>query len=258
MLQELIESMIDKIISHEPQKIQKRISELKLKHAKLDQKQIAQKIINDQSIWGGMLGATTGLGGVILLPATVSVDLVKYLRVQAYMICCLSYLHGYSLDDYDTLKTDLFLILSHSSMDEIKRFVCLEAKKQVKNDASKKEAIDKLMRFNSLKDVTANAGKSLVLNHVTRVTMKFGQKQVMNHTLRGVPKVFRGLIWRLGGRKIAEKTVQKTAAKAVPVLGAVVGGAVDWWLIKSVGKVAIDYYQNDGPLFVQAAGELTN
>jgi hypothetical protein len=143
-------------------------------------------------------------------------------------------------------------------MDKIREFVCQEAKKQVKNDVSKGEAIERLKRLNSLKDVTANAGKSLVLNHATRVTMKFGQKQVMNHTLRGVPKVFRGLIWRLGGRKIAEKTVQKTAAKAVPVLGAVVGGAVDWWLIKSVGKVAIDYYQNDGPLFVQAAGELTN
>lgn len=258
MSQEFIEKMIDKFIRHEPQKIQKRIEELKLKNSKLNQFQIAQKIINDQSVWGGVLGASTGLAGIFLLPVAVSVDLVKYLRVQAYMICCLAYLHGYSLDDHDALKTDLFLILSHSSVNEIKNFVCQEAKKQVKNDVAKKEAVERLMRVKSMKDIATNAGKSLVLNHATRVTMKLGEKQLMHHTLRGVPKIFRGLIWRLSGRKIAEKTVQKTATKAIPVLGAVVGGTADWWLIRSVGKVAIDYYQNDGPLFVQAAGELTN
>ena len=133
-IQKLIEKIIDEIISHEPNTIEKRVAEFKLKYRNLEESEIAQKIIKDQSFSGGLLGAVTGLGGAILLPATISADLVKYLRIQAYMVCCLACLYEYPLDDRDALKTDLFLILSHSSIEKLKDFVCAEAEKYVKND----------------------------------------------------------------------------------------------------------------------------
>ena len=86
--------------------------------------------------------------------------------------------------------------------------------------------------------------------------MKFGEKQVMNYTLRGVPQIFRKFIWRLGGRKIAEKSLQKTFTKAIPILGAIVGGSVDWYIISKTGKVANEYYQMGGPIFLEEIGNM--
>jgi hypothetical protein len=255
-IQDLAEKMIDGIIKYEPQKIKKRVDEIKLKHQNLKREEIAQKIIQDQSLWGGFLGAVTGVGGAVLLPATIPMDLLKYLKIQAYMICCLAYLYDYPLDDHDALKTDLFLIMSHSSINQLKDFLCAEAEKQVKDDFQKKQALKRLMSFNTSKNVAKKAGQSIFFNYGARATMKFGEKQVMNHALQGIPKIFRGIIWQLGGRKAAEKAMQKTVTKVVPLLGAVVGGTVDWWMIRGTGNVAKDYYQMNGPDFLQAINEL--
>ncbi len=252
-LQNFIEEMIDEVIRHDLGEIKKRVQEFKLKHRNLPRRQIAQKIVEDQSFWGGLLAVPGGLGGLLVLPFALPVDMVKYLRVQAYMVCCLIDLYEYPLNDHSAIKTDLFLLMSHSSIDQLKDFVCSEAKKQVKNDFVKKEALIKLAKVKSYKDMEKKAVDTLGFKYGTQVAMRFGEKQIMNHTLRSVPKIFRGIIWRLGGRKIAEKTVQKTAGRIVPILGAVVAGGMDWWMIKATGQVAIEYYEMGGPDFLAAA-----
>lgn len=255
-IQDFIEERIDGIIRHDLDEVTQRVREFKLKYNRSTKEKIAAAIVKDQSIWGGILAVPTGLGGLFSLPATVPIDLVKYLRVQSYMICCLRNLYEYPLNDTDAVKTDLFLLMSHSSIDELKDFVCREAEKQTKNDFHKKEALRKLRSRSSYKDVATKMSTNLGMKYAPKIAMKVGEKQVMNYTLRGVPKIFRSIIWRLGGRKIAEKTMQKAAGKVIPILGAAVGGSIDWWTIRATGNVAIDYYQENGPDFLNAAYSL--
>ncbi len=255
-LASLVEGMVDDIVSHDPEAIEKHVAELKAEHYDLNERQIADKIVQGESILGGILGAATGFGGLVVLPAAIPVDLVKYLRVQAYMICCLAHLYGYSLQDREARKTDLFLLMSHSSFDKIKEFVCSEASKQVGDDFYKKQAFNQLERRSSYKSTGTKAALKQIAQHVPGLVIKIGEKQMIKHTLRGVPKIFRGVLWRLGGRRIAEKTLQKSVGKVIPVLGAVFGGGIDWWLIRATGKVATDYYEKGGPDFLDAAYSL--
>jgi hypothetical protein len=254
-----IEKMIDELISHDPEEITRYVDEFRLKYSKLSQAKVAQKILDDQSARSSFLGAVTGLGGFITLPATVPFDSVKSLRIQSYIVCCFSYLYGYSLDRLE-LKTDLFLILSHSSFDQLKAFVCSEVEHQVKDNYSKQKALKRLHEQSQYKEVASRTsiqiGKKMGTKYASRLLMNVGEKTIKNHALREVPKVFRGVLWRVGGRKIAEKTLQKSLGKAVPLLGAVVGGGVDWWSTQSVGKVAIEYYESGGPDFLEGAYDL--
>jgi len=261
-IEKKLEKMIDNIIEHEPEKIKSYVDSIKVKYYGLSKNQIAKKILNDQSQWSGMLGAMTGLGGLITLPATVPFDLVKYLRIQAFMVCSLAYLYDIPLSDLDNLKTDIFLIMAHSSIEKLKECVCSEADKNIKNDAFKRETLQQLKRMKSYKDIAIKFStekfSDVGVKYATRIAVNLGGKTVMNSTLKRVPKIFRGLIWRIGGRKIAERTMQKTISKAVPVIGAAVGGGVDWWMTRSVGEVAIEYYEMNGPGFIQCAFSLVD
>lgn len=176
-LQKFIAEMIDEIISHDLDEIKRRVQEFKLKYRNLPQRQIAQKIVDDQSLWGGLLAVPTGLGGLLTLAFSIPADLIKYLRVQAYMICCLRDLYQYTLNDHGAIKTDLFLLMAHSSVDNLEKFVCSEAKKQVKDNLAKKEALDKLQSINYYKDMGKKASQVLGTKYGTKVAMRLGEKQ---------------------------------------------------------------------------------
>ncbi len=260
-LQKWIEEMIDEIMEHEPERIQRFVDDFQFKHRKLNKDKIAEKIVYGQARNSGLLGALTGFGGFIALPATIPIDIIKYLRVQAYTVCCLSYLYGYSLDRKD-LKTDINLILSHSSFEEIKNFVCAEGKKEFKEDYVKKKAFDNLKSKKYYKDfITINMKKQaqgIGVRYAARIFIGIGGKAARDYALRDFPKILRGVIWRVGGRKIAEKSLQKSFSKAIPVLSSIAGGGMDWWMTNKAGKVAIEYYRNDGPDFLDAAYSIIN
>ncbi|MDF0554810.1 hypothetical protein [Kamptonema sp. UHCC 0994] len=48
----------------------------------------------------------------------------------------------------------------------------------------------------------------------------------------------------MGGRKAVEKSIQKSFGKAIPVIGAAIGGGMDWFTTQAAGKLAIEYYEN--------------
>ncbi|NMG60750.1 hypothetical protein E1H12_20105 [Geitlerinema sp. P-1104] len=251
-LQRFLDKMIDEVINHDLEKLKLRVEELKLKYRKLNRKQIANKIVNGQAVLGGMLAAPLGVGGVFFLAVALPVDLIKSLRLQAYMIICLRYLYGYPLDDCNTIKDEMFLIMAHSSIEDLKDFVSAEAKKQVKDNLDKKEALTKLAKADSYKLMGVRATQVLGTKYGAKVALRLGEKQIMNHALRKVPQVFRGIIWRLGGRKIAQRALQRAAGRVVPIVGAVMAAGIDGLMTKKVGKVAIDYYETDGPYFLEA------
>jgi|GEM_PF-910020 len=208
VVEKSIESLIDWIIASDIHEIRKYIEKIRSNNPGFNNRQIAEAIVRNQSLNSGLLGAITGAGGLIALPATIPFDLVKAWKIQAFTIRCIAEVYGYNSDTTD-LKTDIFLILSNSSVESIKKFVV-----------------------------------AVSLKYLPKIAVQLGGKTLRNYALRSVPNILRGAIWKLGGRNIAEKALQKSMGKAIPVLGAVVGGGMDWFTTQAVGKVAIEYYEN--------------
>lgn len=242
-LEKAIESLIDWVIGSDPKEVINYINKLRSDHPKLTSKQIAEKIVNEQSINSGLLGAVTGLGGLITLPATIPIDLVKAWKIQAYTIRCIAYVYGYTPQNTD-LKTDIFLVLANGSIEAIKTLVITEAIKKAPKHALK--ALDKLKK--SAIHVAAKETPKYAAKAVT----KYGGKAVVNYGMKGVSKHLAKRLWKVGGRKMAEKALQKSLGKAVPVIGAVVGGGMDWFTTQFVGKLAIEYYENSVSEWVNA------
>ena len=136
VLEEALESLINMIISSDPEEINEYLDKIRSENATLSKRAIAEKIINEQSINSGLLGAVTGLGGLITLPATIPIDIVKSWRIQAFTIRCIGYLYEYTPANTD-IKTDIFLVLSNGSIEELKKLVIAEALKSAPKQALK-------------------------------------------------------------------------------------------------------------------------
>ena len=90
-LEKAIESLVNWVIGSDPEEVTNYINKLRSDNPQFTNKQIAEKIVKEQSINSGLLGAVTGLGGLITLPATIPIDLVKAWKIQAYTIRCIAY-----------------------------------------------------------------------------------------------------------------------------------------------------------------------
>jgi hypothetical protein len=234
-LEKAIESLIDWVIGSEPGEVTNYINKLRSENPEFTNKQIAEKIVNEQAINSGLLGAVTGLGGLITLPATIPIDLVKAYKIQAFTIRSIAYIYGYTPQNTD-LKTDIFLVLSNGSIEAIKNLIITEALKTAPKQALK--AVD------TLKKSAIQVAAKETPKYAAKALTKYGGKAVANYSMKGISKHLAKALWKVGGRKMAEKALQKSIGKAVPVIGAVVGGGMDWFTTQAVGKLAIEYYEN--------------
>jgi ribosomal protein L18 len=234
-LEKAIETLVNWVISSDSEEITKYINKLRSDNPQFTSKQIAEKIVNEQSINSGLLGAVTGLGGLITLPATIPIDLVKAWKIQAYTIRCIAYIYGNTPQNTD-LKTDIFLILSNGSIEAIKTLVITEALKTAPKHALK--ALD------TLKKSAIQVAAKETPKYAAKALTKYAGKAVIKYGMKGMKKQIAKALWKVGGRKMAEKALQKSIGKAVPVIGAVVGGSMDWFTTQFVGKLAIEYYEN--------------
>ncbi len=133
-------------------------------------------------------------------------------------------------------------MLSNGSLEELKNLVILEAQKAAPKYAL--QSLDKLKK-SVVQEVTKAAPK-----YAAKAIVKYGGKKVVSYTMKGLSKhIVKGL-WKVGGKKVVEKALQKSIGKAVPVIGALVGGGIDWFATQSVGNLAIEYYENSVPEWV--------
>lgn len=234
-LEKAIEFLINRVIGSDPKEVINYIDKLRSDNPKLTSKQIAEKIVNEQSLNSGLSGAVTGLGGLITLPAMIPIDLVKAYKIQAFTIRSIAYIYGYTPQNTD-LKTDISLVLSNVSIEALKKLVITEALKTAPKHALK--AVD------TLKKSAIHVAAKETPKYAAKALTKYGGKAVINYSMKGTSKHLAKALWKVGGRKMAEKALQKSIGKAVPVIGAVVGGGMDWFTTQAVGKLAIEYYEN--------------
>lgn len=241
VLEKSLESVIDWIIGSDSDEITSYIRKIRLDRPGLSNKQVAEIIINEQSINSGLLGAVTGFGGLITLPATIPIDLIKAWKIQAFTIRCIAHVYGYDVQEND-LKTDIILVLSNGSIEGLKNLVIQEAINYAPKYALKNLEI--------LKTTAIKSSTKCGTKYAAKVITKYGGKKLVNHTMKGFSKHLVKSLWKVGGKKIVEKKVQKAVGKIVPVVGAVINGGIDWWSTKAVGELAIEYYENSLPEWV--------
>ena len=126
--------------------------------------------------------------------------------------------------------------MSNGSIEAIKNLIITEALKTAPKQALK--AVD------TLKKSAIQVAAKETPKYAAKALTKYGGKAVANYSMKGISKHLAKALWKVGGRKMAEKALQKSIGKAVPVIGAVVGGGMDWFTTQAVGKLAIEYYEN--------------
>lgn len=241
ILEKALESLIDLFVASDPQEVKNYADKIRLNNPLLSQREIAQKIVDEQSINNGFLGSVTGLGSTITLPLVIPLDVVKAWKIQDFTIRCVAYIYGYTPQNTD-LKTAILLLMSNGSVEEIKQLVIEETASAVNQyslstiDSLKKSAIQ----------VVAKEGPK----YATKTLTKYGEKALVNCGMKEVSKYLMEVLCKVGGRKIAEKVIEKSLGAAIPVIGAVIGGSVDWMTTQAVGKLAIEYFENSGPEFI--------
>lgn len=194
--------LVDWMVKNGQQGVGEYVEKLKTLNPGISNDDLAKKIVSRKSVKNGLVGAATGVGGLITLPVSVPVDLAVSWKIQIFMAISIAHVYGHNSKSAD-IKTDVFLILAGDSAKEgLKRFG-IEVSKGIT-----KKAIDK---------------------YIT--------KEVMVQ------------IWKVIPKKIITKAGEKSVTsfmKMVPIVGAPIGYAFDWFAAQAVGKTAIKYYSGRG------------
>lgn len=159
----LISRTIDAVIKYRGKHIRERVYRLKCKYPKLDNKQIAQKIVNSRSFYSGVAGGTTSLGGLVTLPLSIGASLTSSLFIQAEMLLAVAYVYELDMDS-DDRKRDLLVLMAGSGITEVLRNLGVEAgKKLTKNAVDKyftREVMKKVWKVVGQKTLTKAGEKS--------------------------------------------------------------------------------------------------
>jgi len=122
-------------------------------------------LIRWQNIKAGTSGFVTGLGGALLMPVTLPVNITSVLYIQIRMIAAIAHLAGYDLKN-DKVKTMVYVCLVGDRATEILK------------DAGKK--LGKQVAMNSIKNISGKVITQINQKVGFRLVTKFGEKGVLN------------------------------------------------------------------------------
>lgn len=156
-------------------------------------KELAWKIVNRKSLKSGLVGAATGVGGLITLPVTIPADLLACWKIQIFMALAIAKVFGHTNDTTD-FKTDVYLILAGNEAKEALKRVGIEVGKGVTKKAINKyitmEVMKKIWSYIPRKILTKAGEKSVTsfmkMVPIVGAPIGFGFDWV---TTRGIGKV---------------------------------------------------------------------
>ena len=159
-----LEKIINWIVNYQPTKISLYVDKLRSQNRGISNYDLARKIVTRKSFKNGLVGAVTGLGGLITLPVAVPADLVASWKLQAFMAFSIAYIYGHTHESTD-LKTDIYLILAGNSAKEALKKVGIETSKAVTKKVVQKyitrEVMKKIWKVVGRKIITKAGQKSL-------------------------------------------------------------------------------------------------
>jgi len=159
-----IDGYIEKVaISHQPD-ITNYVGKLREQNPGISNNKLAKKIIDRKSFKNGLVGAATGVGGLITLPISVPTDLIVTWKMQIYLALTIAHIYGHTSETTD-LKTDVYLILAGNSSKEVLKRLGIEIGKAVTQKAIQKnitrEVMKKIWKYIPQKIITKGGQKSL-------------------------------------------------------------------------------------------------
>lgn len=110
--------------------IDKYVARLRSQNVGLSDDDLAALIVRRKSMKCGLIGAATGVPGILALPATIPADLIGCWRVQIVMAVAVARVYGHTPDSTD-LKTDILLILAGDAANQVLKRVGIESGKHV-------------------------------------------------------------------------------------------------------------------------------
>ncbi len=70
----------------DPAVLQARLMAMRVRYPKLNDDALVQRLVTDQAVKAGLVGALTGVGGVLTLPIAIPVDFALSTQIQASLI----------------------------------------------------------------------------------------------------------------------------------------------------------------------------
>ena len=159
-----IDEYIDDHIVSSAGEISAYVNKLREQNPKISDKDLARKIVNRKSFKNGLVGAATGVGGLITLPVTVPVDIVATWKIQITLAFAIANVFGHTKDTTD-LRTDVYIILAGSASQEALKKVGIQVGREITKRAIQKnlnkEIMMKIWKIIPQKIITKSGQKSL-------------------------------------------------------------------------------------------------
>ncbi|MEO1133439.1 MAG: EcsC family protein, partial [Cyanobacteria bacterium J06639_1] len=149
------------VIQSSKPSVQSYVNQMSERHPQLTKDELAKRIVSRKSLKNGLVGAVTGVGGLITLPVTVPANIAGTWRVQIIMAMAIARLYECEVD-----KTDIYLILAGNSAKETLKRLGVEVGKHVTRKAVNRyitrEVMKKIWALMGRKIITKAGEKSLV------------------------------------------------------------------------------------------------
>ena len=174
-------------------------SDLALEYMKQDGSLLdqANALIRWQNTKSATSGFLTGLGGLLLMPATIPANLASVYFIQIRMIAAIAYMAGNDIRD-DRVKSLIYACMAGNAAKEV------------------------------LKDVGIQVGKKLTESAINAISREV------------IIKINRAVGFRLLTKAGTTGVVNLT--KALPLVGGIIGGAVDLATTNIIGDIAVQTF----------------
>jgi hypothetical protein len=169
-----LQKILDYVIDVDSNAIRGYVDNVKRQHPGLSERDLARKIVSKHALKNGLLGAATGVGGLITLPVMVPADVVGTWRIQAAMVYAIAHVFGHTQETAD-FKTDFYIILAGDAAKEALKRLGIAV-----GQAVTKRAVQRLVTREVMKKVWAISSRQIVT--------KAGTKSATN-LLKWVPLV---------------------------------------------------------------------
>jgi hypothetical protein len=154
--QKALEVIIDWFLHADHESICRYVSTLRRQNPGISDDELARKIVRRKALKNGLIGAVTGVPGVLLLPVTVPADLIATWKIQVYLTLCTAHVYGHDSSTTD-LKTDIFLVLAGDSAKEALKRFGIEVGKAVS-----KKAVDKYVTREVMVQIWKVVGRKII------------------------------------------------------------------------------------------------
>ncbi len=141
----VLEKLINWMIASGQEHLDSYINHLKYQSPGLSRDDLAHKVVNRKSFKNGLVGAATGLGGLITLPVAVPADLVASWKIQITLALAVARVYDHTRYTTD-FKTDIYLILAGNSAVEALKRAGIEVSKGVTKKAISKYVTREVMK----------------------------------------------------------------------------------------------------------------